>query len=225
MGTCIRNAQIFVGDRDANVTFKLTRSLFEESLKSEYIPAEERLSYGNGQYGVLADLHILLGPLPVKRWIGVYTFQPNEKSWNPVFDFPDLAAWLSTQLQASTLGIYTHDSYMLKLEYYERGKLIDRFDNDELPESSDGHPNLWQRLVASDALTHSLQEVWLRGARLFADGVLAQMAEILGLELAVAGYEDVADLDNLIFERLTFNRVLPESKSHDVVLRRRGMKR
>lgn len=154
MGAFISSAQVFTGDAAT------TRQAVIAAL----------------QAGASGEDPVAVGPTRPEPWIALYPVVGEE---------PDLARTLSAACACTCVSVTVHDSDLLRLELLVRGETRDVFNSvpEEFPEpdgGGEGSPAKWAPVLAPGRTPFELAGVW-GGEEIFAEDLLVQVAEVLGM--------------------------------------------
>ena len=176
VGSFFTNVQIHTGQADAAAArARLIEALRQSAATEGFVEA------GSGE----PDRTILVGP--PGRWIAVYD-EATEGQDPKLLDA--LATTLSRALESDAVSILVHDSDVLELRLFERGKLIDSFNSNpsyfgrvsaKLRAAGRGQADRWKKLLTEGATVEQLRKEWME-ERTFADDTLRNTAALIGID-------------------------------------------
>lgn len=119
-------------------------------------------------------------------WIHVYDEATEDQDSDKL---DALGEAFSESTQSSVVSVLVHDSDVLLLGLFEKGKKVDQYDSHpeyftglepskKARERAAGKPKFWKHLLAAGVLPEKLAEIW-REEKLFAEQTLAQVAQCL----------------------------------------------
>lgn len=154
MGTFISGVQVFTGDG------AVTREAVMAALRA----------------GASGEDPVAVGPMRPEPWVTLYPAVGTE---------PDLARAVSEACACACVSVTVHDSDVLRLELLVRGETRDVFNSmpEEFPEpdgGGEGSPAKWAPVLAPGCTPFELAAAW-GGEELFAEDLLLQVADVLGM--------------------------------------------
>ncbi|MBM7568630.1 hypothetical protein [Paenibacillus sacheonensis] len=177
MGAFFANVQVFTGSMDNGEAVLHIQSAIRSWMKQtgyEEIPENDHSE---------ADRTFLVGEVYNGRWLTVYDQELASQDGT----LEELAAFISRESSAPTVGVLVHDSDLMLLRLFEQGKRIDTVVNDltmynEMFGKSrkrNGSLNKWKPFLLPGRSEQELRQAWEKRT-VFAEENVAAVAETVG---------------------------------------------
>jgi hypothetical protein len=161
------------------------------------------------------DLTVAVSPITAKPWISVFDQGTEDQDTKKILT---LLKVLTKDLSCTGVGITVHDSDVLSLILYEKGKLLDSFNSNPLYfgeeisekeiEKEKGHAEKWRKIIGNGYTTKNLKELFTKERAIFVeDDLYSGYAGIFNWnkEFCTVGYNYLKNIDTRGFSRLKFS--------------------
>jgi len=218
MGSFFTNLQFFTGSGEK----KQMHSKIKEILNT-YICS---LGFIEREGNENPDLTVAVSPLTEKPWISVYDQGTEDQDQKKLYS---LLETLTKEISCYGVGITVHDSDVLYMVLYEKGKYIDSYDSNPLCfgeklsknqiEKQKAHPERWQKIIKTGYTIENLEKLFNNKSSILAeDELYSGYAEIFdwNKEFCTVGYNYLEEINTEGFSNLKFllkNKVESEAKS------------